>query len=105
MTSATTETADFLNDNTVAAVCCGVGEIIRGEVSVKAGLEAAFCGSRDPETPRLAVDDIDEVVVVVDVAIDVVGEIAGSLSIVVADVTAAVVAIDEGDDECVVFLM
>lgn len=83
-----------------------MGEIIRGEVSVKAGLEAAFCGSRDPE--RLAVDDIDEeVVVVVDVvAIDVVGEIAGSLSIVVADVIAAVVAIDEGDDECnVVFLM
>ena len=90
-----------------------MGEIILGDVSVKAGLEPpAFCGSlAEMVAEMLAVDD-DEVAVaaaaVVDVnvdvvAIDVVGEMVGSLSIVVADVTAAVavdvVAIDEGDDE------
>lgn len=83
-----------------------MGEIILGDVSVKAGFEPGFCGS--PEmVARLAVDDdIDEVVVVVvDVVAIAVGKIVGSLSIVVADVTAvavavAVVAIEEGNDEC-----
>lgn len=82
-----------------------MGEIILGDVSVKAGLEPpAFCGLL---AEMLAVDDDEVAAAVVDVnvdvvAIDVVGEMVGSLSIVVADVTAVavdVVAIDEGDDE------
>lgn len=73
---------------------------------MKAGLELGFCGS--PEiVARLAVDDIDEVVViVVDVVAIAAGEIVGSLSIVVADVAVAVAVVEEGDDECnVAFLI